>query len=95
MKFSPKCKECGDTIELGIGWYFLVDEAYFLLIDEPYIDVDGGKLHKRCFKCSSCNVSLYNQRYYDHNDAHYCQKCDREQFCPKCTRCGAAIPRGI
>ncbi len=95
MKFSPKCSECKDIIELGISCYFSIDKIYFLLIGASYIEVNGDKLHTDCFKCSYCKASLEGQRYYVNNDAFYCQKCDSKQFCPKCARCSAVIPRGI
>ncbi|UJR29662.1 hypothetical protein I4U23_017210 [Adineta vaga] len=78
MKFLPKCNECGETIKFG----------------ETSVTVDGNDLHIRCFKCSSCKITLNNQFYYKHNGASYCQKCDDEQFSPKCSRCSQTIPRG-
>jgi len=59
-----------------------------------WIDVQGNKLHPRCFTCSQCNVSLANQPHYDHNGMSYCPDCDTRQFCPKCDWCGQVICRG-
>jgi uncharacterized CHY-type Zn-finger protein len=60
-----------------------------------WTEVQGDKLHPRCFICSQCNVSLTNQKYYDHHGMPYCLDCDTQLFCPKCAWCGQVINRGM
>jgi len=59
-----------------------------------WIEMQGNKLHPRCFTCSQCNVSLGNQTYYDHEGMPYCSDCDTQLFCPKCAYCDEVINRG-
>lgn len=54
----------------------------------------GGKLHKDCFKCTSCSTNLSGVAFNMHGGALFCSRCYGEQHAERCQACGEPLTRG-
>jgi len=55
----------------------------------------GSVWHPHHFQCSTCSCSLTNSSFYNKDGKVYCEKDYKEQFMPKCGKCGEYVMSGV
>jgi len=63
-KFTDKCYKCNKPISPG----------------QPFMEIEGGKMHADCFKCADCGKSLAGEACVKIVDNYICSNCSRRRW---------------
>ena len=74
--FAPRCDKCNKPIAAD---------------GERYVIHKGKKLHKHCFCCAACNMSLANMEHYERDGNLYCAEDYKNHFGMVCAVCDARL----
>jgi len=62
-KFTDKCYKCNKPISPG----------------QPFMEIEGGKMHADCFKCADCGKNLAGEACVKIVDNYICSNCSRRR----------------